>query len=111
MSLPSRFHGDVEGTRDAYGFDLGSSSMIWRRSLCARLVGRAGEDGGCPPIRPPLGGEGGATALSLARVGACADQLRLMGVERDEVPTEVGKAGRAEGSLSRKLARDWGPPA
>ncbi len=68
MSLPNRFHGDVGGANDVYGPNLGreplyvsgspSSSMIWRRSLCPRLFGRVGKDGGCPPIRPPLGGEG-----------------------------------------------------
>ncbi len=54
VSLPRLFHGDVGGTMDAYGPDLGreslsgspSSSMILRRSLCPRLVVRAGEDGG-----------------------------------------------------------------
>ncbi len=54
MSLPSRFHGDVGGTKDAYGPDLGReslsgspfSSMIWRRLLCVRLARRAGDDGG-----------------------------------------------------------------
>jgi hypothetical protein len=74
MSLPIRLHGDVGVTMDAYGPDLGreflsgspSSSMIWRRSLCARLVGRAGEDDGCPVIKLPLGREGGAAALSFA---------------------------------------------
>jgi hypothetical protein len=84
--------------------------MIWRRSLCAPLVGRAGEDGGCPPIRALLGGEG-AAALILARVGACPDELRLMGVERGEVPTEVGRVVWAEGSLSRKASKAYGPPA
>ena len=89
MSLPSMFHGDVGGTKDAYGHDLDmeslfgspSSSIIWRESLCGRLGGRAGDDGGRPPFRFPLGGEvRGAAALSLARVGACADEIRLMGV-------------------------------
>ncbi len=106
MSQPMRFHGNVEGTGDAYGPDLGmeslsrspSSSMIWKRSLCGRLVGRAGDEGGCPPFRFPLGGDvGGAAALSLARISACAEKLRLMGVERDEVLTGVG---RAEGDKS-----------
>ncbi len=77
-----------------------------------RLVGRDDDDGRCPPFRLPLGGEGGgASALRLARVGACADELRLMGVERDEVSIGVGRAGRDEGSLSRKSARACGPPA
>ena len=81
-SLTRRFHGDVGETIVAYGHGMGmeslsrspSSSIIWRRSLCVRLVGRAGEDGRCPPFRLPLGGEeGGTAALILARVGACAD--------------------------------------
>ena len=59
----------------------------------------------------PSGGEGVATALSLARVGACADELRLMGVERDEVSTEVGRADRAEDFLYKKSLRACGPPA
>ena len=120
MSLPNRFHRDVGGTRDAYGPDLGreslfgspSSSMIWRRSPYARLVGWAYADGGCPPFRFPFGEEGmGAVALSLARVGACADELRLLGVERDEITTEMDSASGAEGSLSRKSSRACGPPA
>ena len=76
-----------------------------------RLVGRVGDDGGCPPFRCFLGEEGlSAAAFSLARVGACADELRLMGVERDEMPTEVGRAVGAEGSLSRNSSRAYEPP-
>ncbi len=120
MSLHSRFHGDVGGTRDEYGPDLGresifgspSSSMTWSRSLSVCLIGRIGDDGGCPLFRLPLGGEGGdAAALSLARVGACADEVHSIRVERDQVPNEMGKAGRDEGSLSRKSSRACGPPA
>jgi len=67
MSLPSRLHGDVGVTMDVYGHYLGreplsgslSSSMIWRRSLCARLVGRAGEDGGLLAIPASPRGRGG----------------------------------------------------
>ncbi len=50
-------------------------------------------------------------ALSLVRVGACADELRLMGVERDEEPAGVGRAERSNGSLARKSSRACGPPA
>jgi hypothetical protein len=54
MSLPNLFHGDVGGTSEAYGPDLGkeslarspSSGMMRKRSLLARLAGRADEDGG-----------------------------------------------------------------
>jgi hypothetical protein len=106
-------------TNVPYGPDLGrestygspSSRMIWRRSLCACLVVRACEDGGCPPCRPPLGGEGGAVALSFVRVGACADELRLMGVERSGLPSDAGGAGGNEGSLTRKSSRACVPPA
>ncbi len=119
MSLPSLFHGDVGGTRDGYGpslymeslFGSPSSSIIWRRSLCGRLGRRDGDDGGCPPWWSPLGGEvEGAAARSLARVGACAYELRLMGVERVEVSTLVGRVGGGVGSLSMKSSRACGPP-
>jgi hypothetical protein len=50
MSLPILFHGDMGGTREGYGPDLGKKSlsespsfiMRRRRSLCVRLVERAG---------------------------------------------------------------------
>jgi len=52
--------------------------------MCERRDGRVGDDGRCPPWWFPCGGEvGGATARNFARVGACADELRLMGVERE----------------------------
>ena len=119
MSLPILFHGDVGGTKDAYSHDLGmeslfgspSSNIIWRRLLCGRLGGQAGDDGGCMSCRLPLGGEvGSATARNLMRVGECADVLRLMGGERDEVSTLAGRAGGGKGSLSKKVSRACGPP-
>ena len=62
---------------------------------------------------PSWGGGGvkGAVARDLARVGACANELRLMGVERDEVPPDVGRAGGGKGSLSRKASRACAPQA
>ncbi len=54
-------------------------------------------------------GREGAGALSLARVDACAEELRLMGLERDDVPTEVDRVVRAEGSFSRKSSRAYRP--
>ena len=61
------------------------------------------DDGGCLPWWSPLGGEvEGATARSLARVGACADELRLMGVERADVSILVGRMRGGDGSLSSK---------
>ncbi len=59
----------------------------------------------------PRRGGGGVVARSLARVGACADGLRLMGVERAEVYTLVGRVGGDRGSLYKKLSRVCGPPA
>ena len=57
------------------------------------LFGRASEAGGARPLWSPLGGDGeGALARILARVGTCADEFRLMGVERDEVLANVGSA-------------------
>ncbi len=54
MCLPIVFYGEVGDTRETYdlGLDreflygLSSSIMMWRRSLCERLGGRAREDGG-----------------------------------------------------------------
>ena len=50
-------------------------------------------------------------ARGLARVGACADELRLMGVARDEVLAVVGRACSGEGSRASKSSRAWSPPA
>ncbi len=52
--------------------------------MCGRLVGRAGDDGGARVGCTPLGeGNDGPPACIFVRVGACADELRLMGVARD----------------------------
>ncbi len=92
ICFPEVFHGEKGGTREAQGPALDSESMsgspssstIWRRSVCGRLVGRAGDDGGarvgCTPL---IGGDDGPPACSFVRVGACADELRLMGVACD----------------------------
>ena len=49
-----------------------------------RLVGRVGDDEkarvGCTSLG---GGDDGPTTRSFVRFGACADELRLMGVTRD----------------------------
>ena len=50
-------------------------------------------------------------ALDMARVGAYTNELRLMGVERDELPTSVGREGGGRGSLSNKMSRACGSPA
>jgi hypothetical protein len=80
MSLPRRIHIDVGETSVAYGLDQGREFMfgspsfgnIRRRSLCVRLVGQAGEDGGCPQFRLPLGGEEGMPRLLVWRESALA---------------------------------------
>ena len=78
--------------------------------MCGRLGRRAGDDGGFPSWWSPLRGEmGGATACSLVRVGAFADELRLMGVERVVAFTLVGRMGGGVGSLSKKASRASGP--
>ena len=54
MSVPNVFHADVVDTSETYGPSWGmeslsgspSSVMIWRRSVCARRGGLAGEVGG-----------------------------------------------------------------
>jgi hypothetical protein len=87
MCLPKLFQGEDGGTREAYGPDLGieslsgspSSRTIWRRGECGLLVGRAGDEGAC--IRgASRGGDAGHIAGFVVRVGACADELRLMEV-------------------------------
>jgi hypothetical protein len=87
--LPVGFHGESGGTREAYGPCLGKESLsgspsaitMCRRSVCGRLGRRAGDVGralvGCIV---PGGGDSGRFAFIFVRVGACADELRLMGV-------------------------------
>ena len=65
-----------------------------------RRVRRAAEDGGARPWCSPLGGEGeGVVPRILARVGACADELRLMRVERADMLARMGSAGMGWGSV------------
>ena len=88
MCLPRLFQGEDGGTREAYRPALGidslsgspSSKTIWRRSECGLVVGRAGHEGGTRLRGASLGGDAGHVAVVFARVGACADELRLMGV-------------------------------
>ena len=89
-----------------------SSIIIRRRSLRGRLRRRGGDDGGLSSRWTPLReGVEGASACNFMRVGACADELRLMGVVRAEAFTLVGRVGGGVGSLSRKASRAFGPPA
>ena len=89
ISLLVVFHGEKGGTREAYGPVLGkeslsgspSSSTMCRSSECGRRGRRAGDvgraGGRCVASG---GGADGLGALCFVRVGACADELRLMGV-------------------------------
>jgi hypothetical protein len=89
-----------------------SSIIIRRWLLCERLGRRGGDDGGFLYRWSPLReGVVGVTACNLMRVGACADELCLMGVVRVEVFTLVGRVGGGVGSLSKKSLRACGPPA
>jgi hypothetical protein len=89
IALPVGFHGESGGTREAYGPCLGRESLsgspssitICNRSVCGRRGRRAGDVGGALVGRIASGGgDIGRFALSFVRVGACADELRLMGV-------------------------------
>jgi len=53
----------------------------------------------------------GAATRNLARVGAYADELRLMRVERDDEPISVGRAEGGKGFLSMKVSRACEPSA
>ena len=53
---------------------------MWRRSECDLLVGRVGDEGGTRRLGASRGGDAGHAAVGFVRVGACADELRLMGV-------------------------------
>ena len=89
IALLVGFHGEKGGTREAYGPGLGkeslsgspSSSTMCKSSECGRRGRRAGDVGralvGCLSSGR---GDAGLSALSVVRVGACADELRLMGM-------------------------------
>ena len=91
MCLQMLFQGDEGGNMEAYGPGLGreslsgspsSKTMCWS-SECARLVGRDGDDwGGRFGGVPRGGGDAGQSARIFMRVGACANELRLLGVTR-----------------------------
>ena len=89
ISLVVGFHGEKGGTREAYGLGLGreslsgspSSSTMCRSSECGRLGRRAGDVGrALVSCIASGGGDVGLGARFFVRVGACADELRLMGV-------------------------------
>ena len=89
ISLLVVFHGEKGGTREAYGPVLGkeslsgspSSSTMCKSSECGRRGRRAGDVGrALVSCIASGGGDDGLGALCFVRVGACADELRLMGV-------------------------------
>ncbi len=54
--------------------------------------------------RLPLVGEGeGEVTFIFVRVGTCADELRLMGVVREEVLPKWGSTGGGWGSVARNV--------
>jgi len=84
---------------------------IWRRSECGRLVGRADDDGEALVGFIPLGGgDAGQTARSFVRVGACADELRLMGVNRVVWVADRGGPDGGWGSVEKNASRASDPP-
>ena len=89
IAFPVGFQGESGGTREAYGPCLGMESLsgspssitMWRRSVCGRRGRRASDVGGGLVGRiASVGGAIGRLTLGFGRVGACADELRLMGV-------------------------------
>jgi hypothetical protein len=65
---------------------------------------------------PPLSKRGGGEKSEYIsccdlRVGACANELRLMGVERGSTLDGVSRAFEDRSSVSRKKSSAWAPPA
>jgi hypothetical protein len=119
MVLPMVFQGEEGGTSVAYGLGLGreslsgspSSKMICKRSDCARLLGRGGDDGGArfgDVSRKE--GDDEASARIFTRVGACADELRLMGATRVVYVSARANGGGGCGSVDKKVSRAREPP-
>ena len=79
------------------------------------IVGTAGWSrwggGGFPASPVTLGGVvGGAVVFRFVRVDACADEIRLMGVGRNEVSTDVFEVERYRGSFVRNSSNARVPP-
>ncbi len=120
MHLPCVFHGEMGGTKELYGPSRGIESLsgspstvtIWRRSLCGRRGWRAGDVGGVRSLGTPVGSGGGEKrAYLVVRVGACANKLRLMGVERGSSTTGVAGAVMDSASFAMKASSACAPPA
>ena len=78
---------------------------MWRRSDCGRRGGRAGEVGEALLDGFPVWGESREFgALILVRVGACADELLLMGVMRVlDGGSGPGRTGGGWGYVARNV--------
>jgi hypothetical protein len=87
-----------------------SSAMMWRRSYCALRDGRAGEDGGLRLRFSPLGDKG-ARVVARILIVDCADELRLMGVERGEALAQMSGAGGGWGFAARNISSARVPPS
>ena len=68
---------------------------------------------GCVPGSSlPWGGKGGEGCLPLlVRVGACADELRLMGGRRGSTLAGVSVEGKDSAYVARMVSSAWFPPA
>ena len=65
----------------------------------------ADDEGGSSVLDSPLGGEGAwVMARMLARVGACTDEVRLMGIERAEALASLGSASGGWVSVARNVS-------
>ena len=69
-------------------------------------MGRGGVEGLAPlGVVPREGGVAGGFARIVVRVGACADELRLMGVVRVVYAAARERAGGGCGSVERNASR------
>jgi hypothetical protein len=118
--MPRAFDEDMDGTRKKYGIGLRIESLsgppfsgtMWRRSLWSRRARRPGEDWELCPRIPPLGGEGGeVVARILVRVGACADELTLMVVERKVVLSGLAIASGDWNFVVKNDSKARAPPS
>ena len=115
MFVPRVFHGDVGGTREAYGPSPGRESLsgspssvkIWSRSVCARRCGRAGEEG-CRLLWVGCGG--GVRDLRFLRVGVCVVFRWIPGVGSEGPSRLGGGPGVTVFSVRRKASSASLPP-
>jgi hypothetical protein len=113
MHLPCVIHGEVGGTKEVYDPGLGIESLsgspstvtIWKRLLCGCHGCWAGDAGGAWSRVTSFKVEGGEECVPLLlRVGACADELRLMGGEHGSCLAGAAAGVEASASLARKVS-------